>query len=85
MLFELRLIRERDENPDYRDMWSNRRTADGFATFLSYVSKGDSAAVGLWTGEPELWMGWDWSSSEWLRGSILADAYPDLAKERQGR
>ena len=79
LVFGLRLMKERDQFPEYRDMWSNRRIADAFATFLSFVSDGDEDAVDVWENEEQLWKNWDWPQSEWLRGVHLAKAYPVLA------
>ena len=79
LVYRLQTMKERDQHPEYRDMWSNRRNADAFATFLAFVAKGDPDAVEVWENEDLLWKNWDWPHSEWLRGINLAKAYPHLA------
>lgn len=33
LIFGLKLMKEKDQQPEYRDMWSNRQSVDAFATF----------------------------------------------------
>ena len=82
LVFTLSTLKEREQYSDYRDIWSNRRNADAFGTYLSFVSDGDEDAVDVWENETDLWKGWDWPHSEWLRGVNLAKAYPVLAARR---